>query len=115
MAMADVHALGEHGLPRRRGFVAYAMSKAAIVEMVRTLARELAPRVRVNAVAAGVVAWPERGFDADVTSQQAYLRNVPLGRAGTPEIAAEAVRWLAIDAVYVTGQVLRVDGGRSLV
>lgn len=115
VAMADIHALGEHGLPRRKDYVAYAMSKAALVEMVRTLARELAPRVRVNAVALGVAAWPEAGDETDAAMQAAYLKNVPLGRAGSPEEAAEAVRWLAMDATYVTGQVLRVDGGRSLV
>lgn len=113
VATADIHALGEHGLPRR-GFASYAMSKAALVEMVRTLARELAPSVRVNAVAPGVVAWPEDGLVSDAAAQREYLKRVPLGRAGTPEDAAEAVRWLALDAHYVTGQVLRLDGGRSM-
>ena len=90
------------------------MSKAAIVEMVRSLARELAPQVRVNGVAPGVVAFPESGPDADEKAQQAYLRRVPLGRSGTPEDAAEMVRWLALDATYVTGEVIRLDGGRWL-
>ena len=114
VAMADIHALGEHGLPRKSGFAAYSMSKAALMEMVRTLARELAPHVRVNAVAPGVVAWPEQGIEANAGAQEAYLKSVPLGRAGTPEDAAEAVRWLAVDAVYLTGEVVRVDGGRNL-
>lgn len=113
VAMADIHALGEHGLPRKN-FVSYAMSKAALVEMTRSLARELAPRIRVNAVAPGVVAWPESGHESDEPAQREYLARVPLGRAGTPEDAAEAVRWLALDAHYVTGQVLRLDGGRSM-
>jgi pteridine reductase len=113
VAMADIHAMGEHGLPRR-DFSAYAMSKAALVELVRTLARDLAPRVRVNAVAPGVVAWPDEGHESDAEAQQAYLKRVPLGRAGTPEDAAEAVRWLALDASYVTGEVVRLDGGRNL-
>ncbi|MBX3404464.1 MAG: SDR family oxidoreductase [Phycisphaeraceae bacterium] len=113
VAMADIHALGEHGLPRAN-FISYAMSKAALVEMVRSLARELAPRVRVNAVAPGVVAWPEAGHESHEPAQREYLARVPLGRAGTPEDAAEAVRWLALDAHYVTGQVLRLDGGRSM-
>ena len=110
VAMADIHAMG---LPRK-GFAAYAMSKSALVEMVRSLARELAPRVRVNAVAPGVVAWPEEGGESDAAAQAAYLARVPLGRAGTPEDAAGAVAWLALDAAYVTGQVIRLDGGRSL-
>ena len=76
------------------------------------LARELAPRVRVNCVAPGVVAFPGRGRESDPESQAVYLKRVPMGRAGTPEDAAEAVRWLALDARYTTGQVVRVDGGR---
>lgn len=110
VAMADMHALGRP----RRDFAAYSMSKAALVEMVRTLARDLAPRVRVNAVAPGVVAFPERGYESDPGSQSAYVERVPLKRSGTPEDAAEAVRWLALDARYVTGEVVRVDGGRWL-
>ncbi len=113
VAMADIHAMGEHGLPRR-GYSSYAMSKAALVEMVRTLARELAPRVRVNAIAPGVVAWPESGQESDPAAQAAYVRHIPLERAGTPEDAADAVRWLALDAQYVTGQIIRLDGGRSM-
>lgn len=110
IAMCDIHALG---LPRR-GFAAYSMSKAALAEMVRTLALELAPEVRVNGVAPGVVAWPESGHESGEAAQQRYLSRVPLARAGTPEDAAEAVRWLARDARYTTGQIIRVDGGRSL-
>lgn len=109
VAMADIHAAGR---PRKE-FAAYSMSKAALVEMVRSLSRELAPKVRVNAVAPGVVAWPEGGQETEA-DKQAYLKRVPLGRAGTPEDAAEAVRWLAMDAHYTTGQVIRVDGGRFL-
>lgn len=110
VALADMHAMGRP----RRGFAAYAMSKAALVEMVQSVARELAPEVRVNAVAPGVVAWPESGFESDPEAQAKYLRRVPLGRAGTPEEAARAVCWLALAATYTTGEVLRVDGGRWL-
>ncbi|MDX2018176.1 MAG: SDR family oxidoreductase [Planctomycetota bacterium] len=110
VAMVDMHALGRP----RVGMSAYAMSKAALVEMVRSLARELAPAVRVNGVAPGVVAWPESGYEADRAMQQRYLQRVPMGRAGTPEDAAGAVRWLALDAPYVTGEIVRVDGGRWL-
>lgn len=110
VAMADMHVLGRP----RKDMLAYSMSKAAIVEMVRTMARELAPKVRVNGVAPGVVAWPEQGRESDAASQEAYLSRVPLKRAGTPEDAAEVVRWLALDAHYVTGEIVRVDGGRWL-
>ena len=110
VAMADVHAMGRP----RVGFSAYSMSKAALVEMVRSLARELAPAVRVNGIAPGVVAWPEEGVESQERAQERYLSRVPLGRAGTPEDAAEMVRWLVLDAGYVTGEVIRLDGGRWL-
>ncbi|MBY0113871.1 MAG: SDR family oxidoreductase [Phycisphaerales bacterium] len=110
VAMADMHVLGRP----RKNLLAYSMSKAALVEAVRTLARELAPRVRVNAVAPGVIEWPTSGPDADPDFQAAYLKRVPLSRAGSAADAAEAVRWLALDASYTTGEILRVDGGRWL-
>lgn len=110
VAMLDIHAMG---LPRR-DFAAYSMSKAALHEMVRSLARDLSPRVRVNGVAPGVVAWPDDGYESDHDAQRAYLKRVPLARAGTPEDAADAVRWLALEARYLTGHTIRVDGGRSL-
>lgn len=113
VAMGDIHAMGEGGQPRR-GFVGYAMSKAALLEAMLVLARELSPRVRVNVVAPGVVAFPERGHESDLAAQELYLRRVPLGRAGTSEDAAAAVAFLALDAHYTTGQVLRVDGGRAI-
>ncbi len=110
VAMLDIHAEGH----ARRDHAAYAMSKAALSAMVRSLAVDLAPGVRVNGVAPGVVAWPETGPDADAAMQERYLTRVPLGRAGTPEEAAGAVAFLALDAGYTTGHVLAVDGGRSL-
>jgi pteridine reductase len=111
VAMLDIHAIS---IPRG-GYSAYAMSKAALHQMVLTLSKELAPHVRVNGVAPGVVAWPEHGDESDTKMQEAYLSKVPLKRAGTPEDAAEVVRWLALDAKYTTGEVIRVDGGRALV
>lgn len=110
VAMADMHATGRP----RKDFAPYSMSKAALIEMVRTLARDLAPRVRVNAIAPGVVAWPDEGYESDRDAQEAYLKRVPLRRAGTPEDAAKAVRWLALDATYITGETIRLDGGRWL-
>lgn len=110
VAMADIHALGR---PRKH-FGAYSMTKAALAEMVRTLARELAPGARANAVAPGVVAWPESGHESDADSQQAYLERVPLQRSGTPQDAAKLVAALALDHTYVNGEVVRLDGGRWL-
>jgi pteridine reductase len=105
--LTDIHA--ERGL---REHTPYVMAKAALAAMTRSLALELAPEVRVNAVAPGAVLWPEQGkAEAD---KQAMLRATPLARAGTAEEIAEAVRWLLQDASYCTGQVLRVDGGRSI-
>jgi pteridine reductase len=110
VCMADIHAMGRP----RRGYLAYAMSKSALVEMVRSLAVELAPRVRVNGVAPGAVEFAESGPDADPEMQERYLSRVPLGRSGTRDDAAEVVRWLAMDAHYTTGEIIRVDGGRWL-
>lgn len=110
VAMSDIHAMGRP----RKDFAAYTMSKAALTEMVHCLARDLAPRVRVNAVAPGVVAWPTQGYESTADEQAKYLRRIPMGRAGEPLDAAGAVRWLALDAPYVTGQIIRVDGGRWL-
>ncbi|MBL9147304.1 MAG: SDR family oxidoreductase [Phycisphaerae bacterium] len=104
---SDIHVLGR---PRRR-FLTYSMSKAAVTDLVATLALELAPTVRVNAIAPGVVAWPD---DADPGEVERYEARIPLGRPGTPEDAAGCVRWLLFDAAYVTGEVLRLDGGRWL-
>lgn len=108
VCLCDIHALGRP----RKGFYAYAMAKAALAEMVRGLALELAPDVRVNGVAPGVVAFPEDGYESDPAMQERYLKRVPLGRSGTPEDAAGAVKWLAMDATYITGEIVRVDGGR---
>jgi pteridine reductase len=110
VAMCDMHSMGRP----RRDFSAYSMSKAALIEMVRTLARDLAPRVRVNGVAPGVVAFPESGYESDEEMQRRYVARVPLGRAGTPGDAAGVVRWLALEAGYTTGEIVRVDGGRWL-
>jgi pteridine reductase len=113
VTMCDIHAMGALGQPRR-DHLAYSMSKAALLEMTLVLARELAPHVRVNAVAPGVVAFPEAGREAEAEVQSKYLSRVPLGRAGTPADAAEAVTWLAMRATYCTGQVINVDGGRAI-
>lgn len=105
--LADIYAerpLRGHGL--------YCMAKAALVMLTQSLALDLAPDVRVNAVAPGAVLWPEGGKAE--AEQQALLARTPLARAGAPADVAEAVLWLARDARYTTGQVIRVDGGRAL-
>jgi pteridine reductase len=108
--LADVYAsrpLREHAV--------YGMSKAAMVHMTRALALELAPEVRVNAIAPGAILWPDdpEGGKPEA-AKRAILARTPLARTGTPEEVAGAVRWLLREATYVTGQVLRLDGGRLL-
>lgn len=90
----------------------YCMAKAALAAMTRSLALDLGPEVRVNGVAPGAVMWPSEGKSA--AEQAAMLARTPLHRAGGPQDVAGAVLWLLRDAPYVTGQILRVDGGRTL-
>ncbi|WP_114241596.1 pteridine reductase [Dyella sp. C9] len=90
----------------------YCMAKAALEAMTRSLALDLGPDVRVNGVAPGAVMWPSEGKPYD--DQQAMLARTPLKRAGSPEDVAGAVLWLLRDAPFVTGQIIRVDGGRTL-
>ena len=92
-------------------YSAYCASKAALQATTLAFARRLAPKVRVNGIAPGVVDWPADMPDAD---RVAYIKRVPLARAGTPTDAAEVVHWLATGAPYITGEVIKLDGGRSL-
>jgi pteridine reductase len=96
-----------------KSYPVYSASKAALVSLTRALARELAPGVRVNAIAPGVILWPE-GSD-DVHAQDRIIARTPLKRIGTPTDIASAVLFLARDARFITGQVLYIDGGRSIV
>ncbi len=90
--------------------VAHGAAKSALVHVTRTLARALAPTIRVNAIVPGLVSAPESWTDEDAAQ---FLRGVPLGRAGTADDVAQAVCWL-IDASYVTGAIVPVDGGRGV-
>lgn len=98
------------------GFSAYTMAKAALQAMTRSLARELAPEVRVNSVSPGAILWPEAIADSskNADAQADILAGIPLGHLGSPDDIANAVLFLARDAHYMTGQTLRVDGGRAL-
>lgn len=93
------------------GYIAYCASKAGLVNATKALAVAMAPLVQVNAIAPGAALFPE---DKDEASRQAYLAKVPLRREGSPEDIAKAVRFLLADADYMTGQVLAIDGGRSI-
>jgi pteridine reductase len=90
----------------------YCMAKAALAAMTRSLALDLGPDIRVNGVAPGAVMWPSDGKPYD--DQQAMLARTPLRRAGSPEDVAGTVLWLLRDAPFVTGQLIHVDGGRTL-
>ena len=80
--------------------------------LTKSLAKELAPDIRVNAVAPGAIAWPENGMTETV--KESILSEIPLGRSGNPVDIANAVLFLVRDATYSTGQVLKIDGGRSI-
>lgn len=112
--ITDIYA--ERPLP---GHSLYSASKAALMALTQSLARELAPSVRVNAIAPGAILWPsgqdeEAADPADAAYRQSVLDKVALGRCGTPEDIAKAAWFLIAEAPYVTGQVIRIDGGRSL-
>lgn len=105
--MADIYA--ERPL---RAHTIYGMAKAALVAMTQSLALELAPAVRVNAIAPGAILWPEHGKSGEDRADM--VAATPLQRVGNPDDIAETVLWLLRDARFVTGQMIRVDGGRSL-
>jgi pteridine reductase len=105
--LVDVYAetpLADHAI--------YCMSKAALAMMTKALACDLAPRVRVNGIAPGAILWPDAGrSEAD---RRRLIEKTPLGRTGTPEDIGSAVLWLIRDAPFVTGEIVRIDGGRHL-
>jgi pteridine reductase len=92
-------------------YLAYCASKAALANLTLGLARELAPEVTVNAIAPGVVEWPP---DYPDEQKSKYLKRVPLQRSGTAEDVANLVHFLATAGSYITGQIIRLDGGRSI-
>lgn len=107
--LADIHGLR----PLDRHPV-YCAAKAGLVMLTRALARELAPNVRVNAIAPGSILWPEGPGGDDPEARRAVLEATPLARQGEPADVAAALLYLVRDAPFVTGQVLAVDGGRGL-
>ncbi len=105
--MVDIHArrpLREHTV--------YCAAKAGLAMLTLSLARELGPEVRVNGVAPGPVLWPDAGLDA--ATKKSILEATALKRKGSPEDIAGAVLYLVRDAEYVTGQIIAIDGGRSI-
>jgi pteridine reductase len=92
----------------------YSATKAALASMTRSWARDLAPGIRTNGVAPGAVLWPENESGLDNGAKQALLKKVPMHRTGEAGDIAGAVAWLVCDAPYVNGQIINVDGGRSI-
>lgn len=98
----------------KKGYVVYSAAKAGLVTLTRSLAHELGPEVRVNAVAPGPVLWPEDNPQFDEVYRQRVISQTLLKRVGEPEDVAKAVRFLIEDAPFITGQTIAVDGGRSI-
>jgi len=96
-----------------KNYVVYSTAKAGLANLTRSLARELAPEVRVNGVAPGAITWPEDASWQDELARQRIINTVPLRRVGDPDDIARAVLFLVDEAPYVTGHILNVDGGRS--
>jgi len=101
-----------HATRPLRDHPVYGAAKAGLAMLTRSLARDLAPDVRVNGVSPGAILWPDDGIPDKV--RESVLRQVPMKRAGNPEDVAGCIAYLAADAHYITGQIIAVDGGRSI-
>ena len=109
---AIVNIVDIHAQRPLRNHAVYGPAKAGLAMLTRSLAKDLAPEIRVNGVSPGAILWPEDGMSA--AAQQSILRQVPLQRPGEPDDIAGCVLYLLRDAGYVTGQIIAVDGGRSV-
>jgi len=105
--MIDIH--GQRPLPDHP---VYSTAKAGLVMLTKSLARELGPEIRVNGIAPGPVLWPEGGLDEQLRAE--IIEKTQLKRSGSPDDIVRAALFFAVDAPYVTGQILAVDGGRSI-
>ncbi|HKL51538.1 MAG TPA: pteridine reductase [Wenzhouxiangellaceae bacterium] len=103
-----------HGIVPLADHAIYSQAKAGLIMQTRALAKDLAPAVRVNGVAPGSILWPEGDAANSEDAMRDIMARVPLKRQGRPEDIAGAVAFLALDAPYITGQILAVDGGRLL-
>jgi pteridine reductase len=108
--MADIHA--ERPI---KHYPIYCAAKAGLVALTKSLARDLGPAVRVNAIAPGTILWPEGAAAVDDARQREMLARIPLKRSGDPDDIARAILFLVRDGTYINGQVIAVDGGRSVV
>ncbi|MBM3341528.1 MAG: pteridine reductase [Betaproteobacteria bacterium] len=107
--IVDIHA----EIPLK-DYVIYTVAKGGLAALTRSLARELAPRVRVNGVSPGPILWPDANIWKNPKTRAAIIKRSALQRVGEPNDIARAVAFLVTDAPYVTGQIIAVDGGRSI-
>jgi len=107
--IADIHA--ERPM---HGHLLYSVAKAGLVALTRALAQEMAPQVRVNAIAPGVIVWPENAAWLDEEQRRKIVAHTLLKREGGPDDVARTVQFLINDSPYITGQIIAVDGGRSI-
>ena len=123
LAQAAMHALAKqrgliinivdiHGLRPLQGYPLYSVAKAGLAMLTRSLARELGPQIRVNGIAPGPVLWPEAAIGEDLKRE--IIARTALKRHGNPQDVARTALFLASDAPYITGQIIAVDGGRSI-
>ncbi len=111
---AIVNIVDIHAERPMHGHLLYSVAKAGLVALTKGLAQELAPYVRVNAVAPGVILWPEDGGWEDEEKRRKIVAHTLLKREGEPDDIARTVTFLIGDAPYITGQIIAVDGGRSV-
>jgi pteridine reductase len=97
-----------------RSHVVYSAAKGGLLALTRSLASELGPEVRVNGVSPGIIMWPEDERWSDELARQRLIQTTLLKRVGDPDDIARTVQFLVFDAPYITGQIIPVDGGRSL-
>ncbi|MDH2917096.1 MAG: pteridine reductase [Gallionella sp.] len=111
---AIINIVDIHAERPMEGHLLYSVAKSGLVALTKSLAQELAPQVRVNAVAPGVIVWPEGEEWQDAERRRKIVAHTLLKREGEPDDIAKAVKFLIADAPYITGQVIAVDGGRSI-
>jgi pteridine reductase len=109
-----VNIIDIHGERPLKNYSVYSIAKAGLAMMTRSLAKELAPEIRVNGIAPGAILWPQDQASLSELTRATIIRQIPLKREGAPEDIARTVNFLIQEAPYINGQILAVDGGRSL-
>jgi pteridine reductase len=107
-----VNLIDVHAVRPLRNHPVYGAAKAGLAMLTKSLARDLAPEVRVNGVSPGAILWPDGGVGS--TTEESVLKQIPMRRTGAPEDIAACILFLLRDAPYITGQIIAVDGGRSI-